>query len=406
MWATAWSVMKISIQGRLFGILGLFVLANTALWAGLAMLLAYVVEDATIGRVMNSQIALLQQAYEASGHLPQPALPEFALYTDPQAMPAVIQEQLRPIPLGGEVFTSDASHYHYRWLQFRGAAPAILVAEVSPWLVVSRMSPDLLLLLVIGFVIALCFGLLAVYFIARITTRPVRELTRAIAASPRPHPLPSVSQQDEVGVLAAAMDAALTGLQEALAREAAFTRDVSHELRTPLTTLRNASSLLAASVENNPHVAQVDRSCREIEALLSGLLALARAESSRLADIPLRALVEDLLLERAAILEEQAFEVNIAVPDGSRVRANEQVTRLLLANLVDNALHYANPRRLEIRLGESALTVENPCIGAAPPPHADSLGHGLYLVRRLAVAQGWRFARESTGAVFRVSLSW
>ncbi|RLQ21999.1 HAMP domain-containing protein [Seongchinamella sediminis] len=398
--------MRTSIQGRLFAILGLFVLANTALWIGLAMLLAYVVEDATIGRVMASQIALLQQAYETRGELPAPALPEFTLYTDPEALPGVISEQLRPIPGGGEVFTRDDTHYHYRWLQFRGAAPVILVAEVSPWLVVSRMSPELIVLLVIGFVIALCFGLVAVYFIARMTTRPVRELTRAIATSPRPRPLPHVAQQDEVGVLASAMDGALTGLQDALAREAAFTRDVSHELRTPLTTLRNASTLLSASAQDNPHVAQVARSCREIEGLLAGLLALARAESSLLADIPLRPLLEELLIERGGILEDQAFEVVLAVPDGARARGNEQLTRLLLANLVDNALRYASPQCLEMRLQGKSLLLENPCAGGTSQPHADSLGHGLYLVKRLAGAQSWRFEREATGDKFRVVLRW
>jgi signal transduction histidine kinase len=370
------------------------------------MLLAYVVEDEIIDRVMNSQIAVLQQGYEASGVVPRPALPEFTLYTDTESIPRVIREQLVAIPVGGEVFTSDTTHYHYRWLQFQGMAPAVLVAEVSPWLVVSRLSANLILLLVTGFIIALLFGLLAVYLIARITTRPVRELTEAIEAEPRPSPLPHVAQPDEVGVLASAMDEALTGLQEALKREAAFTRDISHELRTPLTTLRNASTLLSGSARGNPHVDQVARSCREIEALLEALLALARAESSLVTMVPLRALLEDLLIERADILDDQDFEVILSVPDGSLAPGNEQLSRLLLANLLDNALHYASPHRLEILLRGSSLILENPRSIDVQPRHAASLGHGLSLVKRLAGAQGWQFCRQSSADVFRVSLSW
>jgi signal transduction histidine kinase len=304
------------------------------------------------------------------------------------------------------VFTPDESHYHYRWLQFRGMAPVILVAEVSPWLVVSRLSPDLFVLLVIGFVVALIFGLLAVYFIARITTGPVRELTQAIKSDSRPGRLPHIGQQDEVGVLASAMDEALTGLQHALTREAAFTRDISHELRTPLTTLRNAVTLLSVSSQGDPHLEQVARSCREIESLLEALLALARAESSLLTDIPLRALLENLLIERADILDDHDFEVTIAVPDGARAPGNEQLSRLLLANLVDNALHYASPRRLKIRLQGRSLMLENPCSSSVQPPHAASLGHGLSLVNRLAASQGWQFRRESSASLFRVSLVW
>mgnify|MGYP001814564273 FL=1 len=404
--AIALCAMKLSIQGRLFAILGLFVLANTLVLAGLAMLLAYVVEDAIIDQVMVSQIAILQQGYQNEGVLPQPSLPEVSLYQDLTAVPENIRQRIDASSGGGEVFTSDDTHYHYRFLQFKGLAPIIMVAEVSPWLVVSRLSPDLLLLLVFGFIVALLFGLAAVYLIAGITTRPVRELTQAIATEPRPSPLPRVEQQDEVGVLAAAMDGALCGLQEALSRETAFTRDVSHELRTPLTTLRNAISLLTSSQPDNPHVDQVGRSCREIESLLEALVALARAESSLLTDIPLRSALEGQLLKRADILDDQNFDVLLDVADTACARGNEQVTGLVLANLLDNALHYASPRRLIIRLDENSLVVENPCSGEIQPPHVASLGHGLSLVRRLARSQGWEFSRESTDDVFRVRLSW
>ena len=65
--------MKPSIQTRLFGFLGLFVLANTLLWGGLALLFAYIVEDEIIDRVMSSHISLIQESYRTTGQ--PPALP-------------------------------------------------------------------------------------------------------------------------------------------------------------------------------------------------------------------------------------------------------------------------------------------------------------------------------------------
>ena len=127
---------------------------------------------------------------------------------------------------------------------------------------------------------------------------------------------------------------------------------------------------------------------------------------SRVTKIPLRALLENLLIERAHILDDQDFQVILSVPDESCAPGNEQLSRLLLANLLDNALHYASPHRLEILLRGSSLILENPRSAHVQPRHGASLGHGLSLVKRLAGAQGWKFCRESSGDVFRVSLSW
>lgn len=398
--------MRLSIQKRLFGILGVFVLANTLLWAGLALLLAYVVEDAIIDRMLASQIALVQQHYLATGELPQLSLTEIRLYSELENVPAELRVAIGGPVGGGEIFTSDETHYHYRWLQLPSMAPVLLLAEVSPWLVVTHVSAALSILVAMGFVVALCLGLLAVYYIARITTRPVRELTAAIEQEPRVNPLPHCDKSDEVGVLASAMDAALSGLQQALSRERSFTRDISHELRTPLTTLRNAIALLPQSIAANPNAIQLAHSSAEIESLLETLLALARAESSIFKPLPLRSMLESLLLDRAITLEKTGFELSLEVPDEARVSGNEQLSRLLLGNLLDNALHYANPPVLSIGMGERSVWLENPLASGDHTPHAASLGHGLFLVERLAQAQGWQFTDETSATHFVARLSW
>ncbi|MEH6585509.1 MAG: HAMP domain-containing sensor histidine kinase [Halioglobus sp.] len=398
--------MRLSIQKRLFGILGVFVLANTLLWVGLALLLAYVVEDEIIDRMLASQIALVQQHYLATGELPQLSLTEIRLYSDLESVPPELRVAIDSPVGGGEIFTRDETHYHYRWLQLPNIAPVLLLAEVSPWLVVTHVSSALSILVATGFVVALCLGLLAVYYIARITTRPVRELTAAIEQEPRSNPLPHCDKSDEVGVLASAMDSALSGLQQALSRERSFTRDISHELRTPLTTLRNAIALLPESIAADPNAMQLAHSSAEIESLLETLLALARAESSVLKSLPLRSMLESLLLDRAITLEKRDFELCLEVPDEARVSGNEQLSRLLLGNLLDNALHYANPPVLSIGLDERSLWLENPLASGEHTPHGASLGHGLFLVERLAQAQGWQFTDESSATHFVVRLSW
>lgn len=397
--------MRTSIQRRLFAILGLFVLANALVWSGLALLLAYIVEDEIIDRVLVSQSRVIFETYEVSGELTRPALPELRLFDGRDQVPTDIRALVKPAPGGGEVFTQDRTHYHYRWLPLPGRGPVLLLAEVSPWLVVTHFSSALLTLMLVGTLVATCFGLLAAATIARITTRPLRELTNAIEAEPRPSPLPHGNQPDEVGVLAATMDAALTDLQRALARERDFTRDVSHELRTPLTSLRNALQLLPQGVLSGPEAEDIRRAGQDIQQTVEALLALARAESAMQAPLQLRPVLERLLIERADVLEGGHFELDLRVPDDARIIANEQLLRLLLGNLLDNALHYAQPRQLSIVFHAGELLFENPLSASDTLPHSQSLGHGLALAQRLAAAHGWQLHTSSTDGLFCASIS-
>ncbi len=323
--------MGSSIRKRLFAILGVFVLCNALVWSGMALLLAYVVEDEIIDRVLATQVSRIVENYSPGGPLPEPGVPEIRLFESVDAAPPAIRDQIEGPPGRGEIFTEEETHYHYRWFALPRGADVLLLAEVSPWLVVTSLSPALMILLLAGLVLATGLGLVAVAMIAGITTRPVRELTAAIESDPRPDPLPHLEKQDEVGTLASAMDAALGNLQEALARERAFTRDVSHELRTPLTTLRNALTLMPRSVESSAHLSQLRNSSDEIERTLASLLALARAESAVLEPMKLRPLLETLLLERSRILESRGFELNVEVPDAAERRAASRISETIMA---------------------------------------------------------------------------
>ena len=78
-----------------------------------------------------------------------------------------------------------------------------------------------------------------------------------------------VESEDEFGAWAAsfnemaeALEAKITALSEAQARERRFTADVSHELRTPLTAIVTEASLLAEHLERMPPEAPgARRSC-------------------------------------------------------------------------------------------------------------------------------------------------
>jgi signal transduction histidine kinase len=170
--------------------------------------------------------------------------------------------------------------------------------------------------------------------------------------------------------------------------------------------LRNALTLMPRSAGSSPHLRQLRDSSDEIERTLASLLTLARAESAVLESMKLRPLLETLLLERSRILDSRGFDLEVDVPDATEVQGNLQLTKLLLANLLDNALHYAEPPRLDINLLHDRLVLENPVRDEFTPPHGESLKHGLALSRRLADAQKCQLEIETSQGLFRATVGW
>lgn len=241
-----------------------------------------------------------------------------------------------------------------------------------------------ILLSVLGAVIVL--GGLVGALLARRMLRPVAQASAAahsLAEGLLDTRLP-IESEDEFGVWAAsfnemaeALEAKITALSEAQARERRFTSDVSHELRTPLTALVAEASLLAEHLDRMPEDAR-----RPAELLVNDV--------GRLRD-----LVEDLMeISRLdageARVREEPVDVGSLVSTAVRSRRwddrvtidrNEVVVttdprRLerIVANLIGNALEHAG-RDVGVRVGQDGLGafVEVTDTGPGIPP--DRLPH-------------------------------
>ena len=120
---------------------------------------------------------------------------------------------------------------------------------------------DLRNILLAGLGIVVLVGALAGALVARRTLAPVARASAAahsLAEGLLDTRLP-VERTDELGLwalsfnqMADALEAKITALSEAQARERRFTADVAHELRTPLTAIVNEASLLGEHLERMP----------------------------------------------------------------------------------------------------------------------------------------------------------
>jgi two-component system sensor histidine kinase TctE len=189
--------------------------------------------------------------------------------------------------------------------------------------------------------IAVAFGAL----VSRRLVRPLRSLETAAAAvqGGARAPMPRRGSGDELDRLAQVLDDAFGSLHEALERQARFTADAAHELRNPIAVIHNAADVALrqerTGAQYREFLADVLATARRLADVVDALLLLARMDAGALrgvfADVDLSVLARD------AVGGDRRVRVEGA--DDTVVRAEPRLLRVLIDNLLSNALRYAGP---------------------------------------------------------------
>jgi signal transduction histidine kinase len=149
---------------------------------------------------------------------------------------------------------------------------------------------------------------------------------------------------DEVGRLAATMNAMLERLDAAARRQRDFVADVSHDLQSPLTAQRVALELALARPER-VHVerlrAEVLHANAEMEGLVADLLLLASLDAGTDARPALLDLDELVLEEAARARVSTSVSIETAQVSAAPAYAAPADVRRIVRNLLDNAVAHA-----------------------------------------------------------------
>jgi signal transduction histidine kinase len=228
--------------------------------------------------------------------------------------------------------------------------------------------------------------------LARSTLRPVARASaaaRSLAEGLLETRLP-VTGRDEFGgwaqafnEMAAALEAKISALSLAQARERRFTADVAHELRTPLTALVGEASLLADHLDSIPPesrrpaellIADVGR----LRRLVEDLMEISRFDAGRES---VQAETVDLGSLAAAAVRARGWEERVRL-DAEEVLVTSDPRRLerIVSNLVGNALEHGR-RGVAVRVGRDGVGAFVEVVDQGPgilPEHLPHLFERFY----------------------------
>ncbi len=305
--------------------------------------------------------------------------------------------------------------------RFHAAIPIarrVLQFSFSKELVAPRPSHALAWSIAAGLLVTL----ITAWLLARRVTAPVARLAEAarqIGAGERPPRLPESGEQ-ELADLERVFNQTAAQLAARRDNQSTLLAGVSHDLRSPLGRLKMALGMLAEE-RDSPLLARMERDVAEMESLIGAQLELARAQEREQAQsTDIDALLAELL--EAAEARSPGQTRLRAQPPPCRMDIAALALRRSVANLLENALRYAGPGRLELvrrRCRGGLLIGVRDCGPGIPADQREAVfrpyfrldpsrnrdtggsGLGLAIARQLAETQGWKIAvkqRLSGGA--------
>ncbi|KWF38377.1 histidine kinase [Burkholderia diffusa] len=163
-------------------------------------------------------------------------------------------------------------------------------------------------------------------------------------------PVDIASMPNEVRPLAEAINDLLARLDRSFTLQRHFIADAAHELRTPIMGLSIQSQLLrraSTADEREQILAQIQAGTTRLGHLAEQLLTLARlepdAQASVAASTPvdLAALCRSVVADRTRVADAHHIDLGAIVSSPVMAAGNMDTLRVLLNNLVDNAIRYA-----------------------------------------------------------------
>jgi two-component system sensor histidine kinase QseC len=291
---------------------------------------------------------------------------------------------------------------------------------------------DLVLSQLSLWILALPVLLVAIFGSVRHALRPLRALAQEVEKRnpDELEPLPDRMPR-ELKPLVQAMNRLFGRVGTAMEHERQMTADAAHELRTPIAALQaqlEVAQMAQSAQAREQALSKLDAGIERLSGLVGQLLALARIETlsalRHAGAVRWDRVMEQVLSDCLPQADRRQAEITCEWPPAGTaplaLTGDEDLLAVMLRNLVDNAVRYAQRgARVNVVFATDAITVEDNGPGV-PAEHLGRLGDrfyrppgqgepgsglGLSIVRRIAELHGLeaRFENRAEGG-FRATL--
>lgn len=198
----------------------------------------------------------------------------------------------------------------------------------------------------------LLFGVALSVLIVVVVGRALRPMTRLAQAveGRTPDALTPLSTDDmppELRPVVLALNGLMQRFETALTAQRTFVADAAHELRSPLTALKLQLQLVERAASDEARQVALSKLHERLDRgthLVRQLLSLARHETplgtAQRRQVDLGLLLEASVADHSALADSRNIDLGIEAPAQVVIVADADGLRVLLNNLIDNALRY------------------------------------------------------------------
>jgi signal transduction histidine kinase len=253
-----------------------------------------------------------------------------------------------------------------------------------------------------SFALVVVLGLGGGFFVSRRVLKRIDAMTetaQTIMAGDLAGRLPIAGTGDELDRLAGNLNAMLERIEALMGGLKEVTDNIAHDLKTPLTRLRNrCEQALRTARSDAEYRAALEATIAESDELIrtfNALLMIARAESGQARDnmteFDAAEMVRDVGELYEPLAEQKGLALKVEAQEAAPVRGNRELVSQALANLIDNAIKYAEPDVCKVNGAPAEIVVKAAAHGERIVLTVEDRGPGIAEADRGRVVE--RFVR-------------
>lgn len=277
-------------------------------------------------------------------------------------------------------YRKENHFYAGKYFGGKGQGYIVIISANDPF--GFRELKDLQKILIAGFFLSIVFSFVVGWRFSNYMLNPLRNIiknVKKIKAENLHLRLDVKSNSDEMGILSQTFNNMLNRLETAFETQNNFISNASHELRTPLTIIIGEVELAQDLIDDQESqaraLAKIKDEAERLEHILTSLLGLAQSgfngKNQPWEEVRMDELLWEIKASVNQVHTESIIEIDFSKlpPDEEllTLRANKNLIKLAITNIVSNACKYSNYKpvliTIENKLHMLSITVKDQGIG-------------------------------------------